>query len=326
MSILQNTETTNRQEIIGEFSPFAAPDTIAGMIIGNDLDSVLSAAFLHDKFGWDVAGIYDYEILWHSDTFHDFSTRLENGEFVAIDLDMYRGNIPSLGHHILSDGEASELPGHVRTLNPNEIRGITTENFRRKYPLGTIHFLLWLFEEEITDELTQALVWLADSAFINGQSHKYRENVSEWIRNYLSAPWLTTSLEKIDTPEFEELIENKLFPLLEATGFARGDGQIVSRHRNLSGFQCQYDNPNQARNRLLRLFRLVYRLTGWTSPQVPRVLAPHRGVRHRMDISKLPKRNESLHNFLENEPVFSYVFPFRREINYTIMKLNLNRV
>ncbi|MBS1271567.1 MAG: hypothetical protein MAGBODY4_00699 [Candidatus Marinimicrobia bacterium] len=326
MPILQNTGCIDRHKIVDEFYPFASPENFTGMIIGNDLDSVLSAAVLHHRFGWDITGIYDYEILWYPGRFADFRHQLFNGELMAIDLDIYHEEVSSLGHHIIGDKEKADLPGHAQMLNPNEIRGISTENFHRKYPLGTIHFLLWLFNEEITDELSRALIWLADSAFINGQSHKYRENVAEWIKNYLKSRWLQASLEIIDTPDFEKLVVEKLFPLLESTGFSQGDGQIVSRHRKLSGFQCQYGNPNQARNRLLRLFRFVYQLTGWTSPNIPRVFGAHRGLRQRMDGKELYEKYGSLHNFLEKEPVFSYVFPFRNQINYTIMKLNRNRL
>ena len=40
-----------------------------GMVIGNDLDSLLSACLLKSKFGLDIVGIYDYQSLWYNSEF-----------------------------------------------------------------------------------------------------------------------------------------------------------------------------------------------------------------------------------------------------------------
>ncbi|MDD2921481.1 MAG: hypothetical protein PHQ36_04275, partial [Anaerolineales bacterium] len=71
--------------MIESFAPFASPDSARGMVIGNDLDSVVSACFLKNKFGWDVTAIYDYKTLWYPADEGEFLGRFFQGSYVAID-------------------------------------------------------------------------------------------------------------------------------------------------------------------------------------------------------------------------------------------------
>lgn len=65
----------HREEILATFEPFVHPHEIDGIVIGNDLDSLLSACLLKEIFGWDVVGIYDYSTIWYSASETDFSYR-----------------------------------------------------------------------------------------------------------------------------------------------------------------------------------------------------------------------------------------------------------
>lgn len=94
MTVLYRTNCRNKQRIAEEFFPFSHPEQIRGMIIGNDLDSLLSAAFLKTKFGWDVAAVYDYVNFWYQAESTDFKRDLTAGKYVAIGLDIYHANIP----------------------------------------------------------------------------------------------------------------------------------------------------------------------------------------------------------------------------------------
>ena len=59
--------------IRASFLPFVRPDYIEGMIIGDDLDSLLSAMLLQERYGWPIAGVYGkYTQLWHNGTTQDF--------------------------------------------------------------------------------------------------------------------------------------------------------------------------------------------------------------------------------------------------------------
>ena len=48
----------DKEILKSNFSPFQKPDEISGMIIGNDLDSLISACFQNTQFGWNIVGCY----------------------------------------------------------------------------------------------------------------------------------------------------------------------------------------------------------------------------------------------------------------------------
>jgi hypothetical protein len=287
------------------------------MVIGNDLDSVVSACFLRSKFGWDVAAVYDYKTLWYSAGEEDFLNRFFEGHYVAIDLDIYHPNIFSLGHHILEQNSTDVLAGHARSLNPNFIRGINVSNFRRKYPLGTIHFLVWLFGEDNLSRHAKFMMWLADSAFINAQSHRFSENAMEWARDYFKSDYLLSMTERVDFPGFEESLQREIFPALKNNPLASDSGQVKSRHLKLGGYQCQWADPNRENESIRDLFQIVSSLTGWLAPNFPKRFLKVGGGRHKITAEEIKRRFGLLDNFLSDEKVFSYVFPYRDSVNYT---------
>ena len=209
MAILQNSNCNSKEQIIDSFDPFSDPGSIEGMIIGNDLDALMSACLLKKHYGWDILGIYDLTNIWHGISLPELVEKINQNKVVAIDLDIYHPKIPSVGHHILTMTSKDTIPGHVNSLNPNLIRGIHNSQFRRKYPLGTIHFLLWLLGDTSNmSDSARDLAWLVDSSYINGQSHRYRDNVGEWIRVYFNDPAYLKHFDMIDTLEFEERIKS----------------------------------------------------------------------------------------------------------------------
>lgn len=317
MTILRNANIHDRTQIALAFEPFAKPASIRGMVIGNDLDSLLSACFLKSLFGWNVIATYDYKTLWYSSDEKDFLARLTQGEYVAVDLDIYHPQIFSLGHHILENDSSDALAGHARTLNPNFIRGINVANFTRKYPLGTIHFLIWLFNQTDLTRSAKFLMWLADSAFINAQSHRFRENVTEWVKDYFQSEYLLAMSERVDLIGFEEALQKEIFPALKNNPLVSETGQVKSRHLNLGGYQCQWSDPNREREAIVDLFQIISALTGWTAPKMPEQFLKIEGKRQNISAEDIKQRFGSLDNFLVGENVFSYVFPFRDSVNYT---------
>jgi hypothetical protein len=66
-------------------------------LVGNDLDSLLSAVFLKTIFNWNIVGFYDYKRLWYSADIHNFKTNLLAGRYLAADLDIYHPSILQSG-------------------------------------------------------------------------------------------------------------------------------------------------------------------------------------------------------------------------------------
>lgn len=317
MTIMRNTNSADTSRIIESFPPFANPVSVQGMVIGNDLDSVISACFLKSRFGWDVAAVYDYKTLWYSADEENFINKFFEGHYAAIDLDIYHPSIFSLGHHILEQNSADVLTGHARSLNPNLIRGMNVSNFKRKYPLGTIHFLVWLFGESDLSRQAKFMMWLADSAFINAQSHRFSKNAVEWVKDYFKSDYLLNMTERVDLIGFEESLQKEIFPALKINALVTNSGQVMSRHFNLSGYQCQWNDPNRENKSICDLFQIVSALTGWAAPNFPDQFLKVQGRRHKITTEEVARRFGSLDKFLADEKVFSYVFPYRDSVNYT---------
>ena len=235
-----------------------------------------------------------------------------------MDLDIYHHDIFSLGHHILNISKTDILPEHLKTLNMNFLRGIDLTNFRNKYPLGTIHFLLWLFDRPKLSHLSNLLVWLADSTFINGQSHRFRANVREWIKKYFEDREFGKYWDRIEKEKYEEDLINFVFPVMQKIGICSNQGQVQSLHKKLKGFQCQWSDPNKSNHEIRILLRYICSVTGWKMPILPKTFLKFEGKRKKIDLRNLTKSYLNLDSFLKNENVFSYVFPYRTGINYTV--------
>ena len=108
------------------------------------------------------------------------------------------------------------------------------QDFDEKYPLGTAHFLMWLYgQEEPVGEDSKLLVWLADSSYINGQGHRFRSNVGNWLRSIMPLPSFLPTFDQIDTREFDERM-SRFQQKMESEGFRQGSGQVKSKYLHTS--------------------------------------------------------------------------------------------
>ena len=151
-------------------------------VLGDDLDSIISGVLMHHLFEWKVVGFYEkYHRVWYLSDL----TPKSLCDAVWLDLDISRRYIKSIGHHVLMERSGDHLPCHVSSVNPNLIRGVTGQpgrgsasshgagcllcdglRFPHKYPLGTIHFLLWFYDVDLSISGLQknAFLWLPDSS------------------------------------------------------------------------------------------------------------------------------------------------------------------
>lgn len=327
----------NRQRILTQY-PWLRPSADAvGVVMGDDLDAALTTAlYLHTHPNARLIGIYrGYETVFYS-----AASWKEVLHAVWLDLDIYHPACRSLGHHILRLSPQDQLPGLARSCNLNELAGRSVQqDFTQKYPLGTIHFLLWLYRLEIP-ELPHAelLIWLADSSYINGQAeswHKkrprgqnpprwvkgpgFRWNVKRWLYTQIPLQSLQASFQRIDTPDFEEQMERFQQKVMAPAGFQQGNGQVASRRRKLSGYQCQPAKDADIRAYIYRLLRFSCTQTGWQvrlsqlAPfETPRQLSGERKI---MPVTAIPEQD--LARLLRQRQAFSYVFQSRRYLNYT---------
>ncbi len=305
------------------------------VIIGDDLDAALSAAlFLRAHPQAKIIGVYSkYTTVYYSaDCAWDDVLNA-----VWLDLDIYHAQCKSLGHHIVRLNPRQDLPGFQNSLNLNDLWGKALQKkFDEKYPLGTIHFLMWLYKQDIPNIAdADLLVWLADSAYINAQTKSFRArrregktewvardgfkwNVKSWLHGAIQVPSLMRTFEQTDTRAFEERM--RAFQMkMDAHDFAQGDGQVASHHLKLFGYQCQ--PVGEVGAYVMRLLDFIASCTGWTfSPAQTALLKTLQSTSGKRASEKFAHLSpEAFENFLHSRNVFSYVFTHFDTINYTIV-------
>lgn len=303
------------------------------VIIGDDLDAALSAVlFLYKHPNARVIGVYSkYQTVYYS-TAHTWADVLDA---VWLDLDIVHPRCRSLGHHIVRADARDALAGFHNSLNLNDLQRKTLQrNFDEKYPLGIVHFLMWLYAQEIPNVPdADLLLWLADSAYINAQARAFRKrwqngksqwteragfkwNVKSWLYGVIQIKSLQKTFEQVDTLGFEERMQ-AFQAKLDVAGFGQGDGQVASHHLKLSGYQCQ--PVGEVGTFMVRLLNFCAAQTGWTfAPQQIEIMEPLQAQTGTRATEKLERVNaQGLAAFLQAENVFSYVFTRFDTINFT---------
>jgi hypothetical protein len=291
------------------------------VIMGDDLDAALATLlYLRHNPSAVLGGVYcGYQRLCYRTDMEPTAL----AEAIYIDLDIVHATqCRSVGHHILRCTIDDRLTGLANNCNPNEWLGRSVQRgFAQKYPLGTVHLLMALYNEPMPAQ-AEALVWLADSAFINGQSHRFRDNMQAWLYQHLPHTRLQQGFEAIDTKAFEAQIAAAQSALSQK-GFAQGRGQVRSRHLGLTGFQCQPDFRSDLGTLSAyfeRLLGTLAELTGWhwrTGQVQLGNLKATTGHRTTLPLKDVLAQG-GLDVFLEQNSVFSYAFPFRNSINFTV--------
>ncbi len=287
------------------------------MVVGTDIDALLSASYLHHHLGWEIIGFYNLEELYYKDGERE---NLERA--IWVDLDIADPQIRSIGHHIVSFRPNDSLDGFTNSFNPNLERGIYGEGYRftRKCPIGTISILHWLHQPTVDVNLRQAsLCWLADSSWINGQSHKYRENVGTWVNEVFDVEYMQDTFDTIDTESFEHVMKGTIEDVTTDTGFAGVGGQSNSRHLEIGGGQCTFKNPRRRREDIQTVLCTVGEIMEWDTPDVPEeyeTVSGNRTSRLSYDREVL-KEYDGIDEWIDDTEPFSFAVPYGGYINYT---------
>lgn len=271
------------------------------MVVGTDLDALISALFMHETLGWKPIGFYNLEEI-----FFEPGSSVESA--VWIDLDISQAHIRSIGHHVLTF-KPEPIPERLREcLNPNLERGVSMRTFGKKYPLATIHLLMWLLGYGVPQiDHLRYLLWLPDSSFINAQN--YDVNVDEWLSTSLQFDFLAETVKEVRTRAYEDGMRDFLDSFGSSVPLPRGRGQSSSQHLGLHGFQCRFKDPSTSRSEVQVTLDVLSDLTGWGRMLIPEKYVSVRGRRN--------LHQSDLEEFLDRLDVFSYVLPNRDVINFT---------
>ncbi len=296
------------------------------MICSLDLDGLVSAMLMEALLDWRLVGFYDAHRLWVT-----VGVDFRSGDVVFLDHDIYRKEIPSVGHHVLQWQEGISLPGHEQSLNPNLLRGVSAEKeFGRKYPFGTLHLLLachsaWhpeLRETKLRFSRDFLPILLnVDSAMQS--AFTYLRNAMEWLE------WLGGSDE--DSPLYpfcrvllsvspRRLLEWGIQFDEEMKRLGLGTGSSYTRRRA----QAQRLNPTQQKDweRLVALVQRLEKLSPWslTMPEFPALAA--RGELQVIEMSRKAVKPTKGHfqEMLAQNP-FSYAIVTKSEngLNYSLL-------
>jgi len=146
-------------------------------IISSDVDGLLSGLLVSTFLDWEIVGYYDSENLL-------IKENTTCAECIFLDVEIFRSNIRSLGHHIIIF-DKNKIPHDFNEktkllLNPNIERNFDRlHNYTNKYPFGAVHLLLKAmkissyYSKDVTPLLFCDGFWKIYK--------KYNKNVREWI-------------------------------------------------------------------------------------------------------------------------------------------------
>ncbi|HLB95774.1 MAG TPA: hypothetical protein VJK26_02630 [Patescibacteria group bacterium] len=163
-------------------------------ILSPDSDGLLCGLFMSTYLDWRIKGFYDGKVMLLD---KDISAK----DCVFLDMEVFRKDIKSVGHHMVQFNKKkrpSNWNNYKNCIQPNNLRNYDGyKDFRLKYPLATIHFLIGIVGSKIKLTIPQSAIcplFYVDGVFKN--LFGYPENCIDWLR-YLDAKSNKNNLHEI---------------------------------------------------------------------------------------------------------------------------------
>lgn len=275
-------------------------------IISADYDGLICAAFLHHHLNWKLSGYYDYNSIWLTDD------ALKNKkDLIWVDLNILPSSGKSIGSQIVT---LNEQPLGLKTsCNPNLINNIDSKKFTEKFPFSTLLFLMWLHDINYNKEdIGKLLILHSDNSWMKIQ--KYSKNINNWIDILNDFNWENFK-SNINTIEYENKIDQYLYPKLINIGAVSGYSKLISKYLNIRSRECKF-NPDWDNDIILKLFNLFAENLSWTPPKLPQITKRIEGKKNTIDITEVNKIG--LNSFCKKYKVFSYAITSPKILKYTI--------
>ena len=276
-------------------------------IISADYDGLMCSAFLSHYLKWNLVGYYNMENIWIT------NDGIKNKkDIIWVDLNI----LPEIGKSI--GGHITILDNHIpkgltSSCNLNVIRNITNTDFKGKYPLSTLSFLLWLYNTPLTmNNFSKFLILHSDSMWLKYQ--KYTKNVSKWFDVLEKYQW-DNLFSNIDSIDFEKQIDQNYYPILISSGIFSGFSKLSSKHLNIKSREYKF-NPDWDIDVMLNLYDLIKNSLKWNTPKIPIINKKIKGKKYTTDLNHVKKIG--LSKFLVNNNVFSYAITSPQKIKYTV--------
>ena len=294
----------NREDIISKYPWIDEPGH--QFIISSDYDGIICASLLNHFKGWELVGYYNMESIWISD-----NAKKNKNDIIWVDLNILPKQGRAIGGHIISIKD-EHIPGFDTSCNPNIIANLNSSNFKKKFPMSTILFLLWVYNISIPKKiLSKMLILHSDSAWLKSQH--YEDNFNRWIKYMDDFSW-KWFFNNINSKIFETRVGEILYPKLNSIYAISGYSKLRSKHLKFRSRELKV-NPDWDEDIIYNLFNLFATELDWTPPKLPI-------IKHRIDGSKnqiaLNKVKEyGLNKFLNDNKVFSYTITSPQTLSYT---------
>mgnify|MGYP001205697514 CR=1 FL=1 len=294
----------NRKEILSLY-PWLR-DSDRKFVVSASYDGLICASFLTHHLHWSLEGYYDLSSIWLSE-----NGLKNNKNLIWVDLNILPLKAKSVGGHIVSlDGKFPD--GFKSSCNPNILAKLTAKDFKSKFPMSTILFLLWLHNIEIrSNDMAKLLVLNSDDTWLKFQN--YKENFEKWITMLQDYRW-SALFKGVATKNFEKKIDSLLYPDIHKSHISPKYGRLISKYEGIRSRQVLF-NPDwdlDIVNTLLEQFSIYL---GWTSPNIPSIARAFNGSSHKIKISDV--KNQGIDTVIKKHKIFSYAFSSPKMFSYT---------
>jgi hypothetical protein len=206
-------------------------------ILSPDSDGFLCGLLVTNYLDGEIVGFYDGKIAI-------IKNGIDTKDCIFLDVDINRKKIKSVGHHMVTYNKQLTHANidYSNCIQPNVFRNFDGRNdFQKKYPFGTIHLLLGIFQEaKLIDKLPNNAIWpllFTDGVWNN--LFGYTENCIEWI-NYLGIDnnnQILNSLFCTSHYSFYEIMLGlndflRMRDNFNATGYFNDSGSYIDGGRN----------------------------------------------------------------------------------------------
>lgn len=290
-------------------------------ILSPDSDGLLCGLLMSHCLGWQIRGFYDGKVL-----------AIERGfsphDCIFLDMEIFRPNIRSVGQHMVMYDKA-DLPPNWSNFNnciaANNLRGYDFKNdFKLKYPLGTVHVLLSILGQDQSISIPKSAIsplLYTDGTFKN--QFNYPENCLSWL-DFLGASHTNNPLQKIflnrHYSTYELMVELKnLFLKIDAIGGGKRGGdkiKISDSRGNIANIDSRSRQLRPlAKTQAEKFLRMLADKTGWSLTPAHWSWGPYQTTRFKKGSVKPGKAR---YNALLAQNPISLAIISRNSIEYTL--------
>jgi hypothetical protein len=290
-------------------------------ILSQDSDGLLCGLLMSHYLEWRIQGFYDGKVLAVADGINPQNC-------VFLDMEIFRPNIRSVGQHMVMYDKASLPPNWSNFDNciaANNLRNYDFKNdFKLKYPLGTVHMLLSILGQTQTISIPKSAVaplLYTDGTFKN--QFNYPENCLSWL-DYLEAYNTNNPLQKVFLDRhystYELMNELKdLFTEINVIGGGKRGGdkiKISDSRGNIVNIDSRTHQLKSAtRTQAETFLRMLASKTGWNFVPASWSWGPYQAARFRKGSVKPGKTR---YNALLAQNPISLAIISRNSIEYTM--------